>query len=548
MEKSEAVSLIPRCVAGDGEAREALVVLTQDRVYYHCKKMLKNEEDALDATQEVLISMLTKLETLKEPGAFWGWLSAMTANYCRNALRRGGREVQMPEDEEGNSLLDSFEDLDEQAVPDKALDTRESRRMIMGLIDALPEAQRQCVLLYYYDELGVREIAAALEVSEGTVKSRLNYARRSIKEGVERYAAQGVKLYSLAPLPFLAYLLRQDALLGGLSAAQSAACTQAVLAGSSAALGTAAGAAAGAGTAAEAAGAAVGGASAAAGAAGGAAAGAAAGSASSAGHGLAALLLAHKGAAAAVAGLVLAGAVGGAALLSQPEEVPDEPAPPLAVEVLEPTPEPEPEPVVEPEPEPASEPEPEPAEPSLTGISFEQRAVVIDPYNGYYGITVFDLETGTPLLPSEVTYTSESPDLFTVMDYNMGITPTGREGTGYLTASWDGYTTRCRVDVAAEDNAIKLGTSRAFLQPGGYVVIPLDDGSVSHFGADYTVEWTVDDPSVCSVEPCPPPYPEVKYAAEVRCLDYGVAVVTCTVTWPDGTVRQNYVTIGAFAR
>ena len=165
MEKSEAVSLIPRCVAGDGEAREALVVLTQDRVYYHCKKMLKNEEDALDATQEVLISMLTKLETLKEPGAFWGWLSSMTANYCRNALRRGGREVQMPEDEEGNSLLDSFEDLDEQAVPDKALDTRESRRMIMGLIDALPEAQRQCVLLYYYDELGVREIAAALEVS-----------------------------------------------------------------------------------------------------------------------------------------------------------------------------------------------------------------------------------------------------------------------------------------------------------------------------------------------------------------------------------------------
>src|SRR5699024_8897045 len=133
------------------------------------------------------------------------------------------------------------------------------------------------------DELGVKEIAAALEVSEGTVKSRLNYARRSIKEGVERYAAQGVKLYSLAPLPFLAYLLRQDALLGGLSAAQSAACTQAVLAGSSAALGTAAGAAAGAGTAAEAAGAAVGGASAAAGAAGGAAAGAAAGSASSAG-------------------------------------------------------------------------------------------------------------------------------------------------------------------------------------------------------------------------------------------------------------------------
>ena len=250
MEKSEVISLIPRCQAGDPEAQEQLVLAIQDRVFYHCKKMLRNEDDALDATQEILIAVLTKLGTLKEPAAFWGWLSAATANYCRNALRKGGREVQIPEDEEGNSLLDTFEDLDEQAVPDKALDTQESRRMILELIDGLPDAQRLCVLMYYYDEMGVRDIAAALEVSEGTVKSRLNYARKAIKEGVDRYAAQGVKLYGLAPLPFLVYILQQDAMLGGLTAAQSGVCVQAALTGSSAALaGTAAGAAAGAGTA-----------------------------------------------------------------------------------------------------------------------------------------------------------------------------------------------------------------------------------------------------------------------------------------------------------
>ena len=204
MEKTEVIALIPRCLAGDPEAQEALVLAVQDRVFYHCKKMLRNEDDALDATQEILISMLTKLDTLKEPAAFWGWLSAMTANYCRNALRRAGREMQIPEDEEGNSLLDTFETLDEQAIPDKALDTDESRRMIMELIDALPEAQRLCVLMYYYDEMSVRDIAAALETSEGTVKSRLNYARKAIKAGVDRHARQGVKLYGLAPLAFLA--------------------------------------------------------------------------------------------------------------------------------------------------------------------------------------------------------------------------------------------------------------------------------------------------------------------------------------------------------
>ena len=148
MEKTEVVGLIPQCLAGDRSAQESLVLAVQNRVYYHCRKMLKNENDALDATQEVLISMLTKLDTLKEPAAFWGWLSAMTANYCRNSLRRSSREVQIPEDEEGGSILDTFESMDEQAVPDKALDSQESRRMIVALIDALPETQRLCVLMY----------------------------------------------------------------------------------------------------------------------------------------------------------------------------------------------------------------------------------------------------------------------------------------------------------------------------------------------------------------------------------------------------------------
>ena len=343
MEKADVIALIPRCLAGEDEAREALVLAVQNRVYYHCKKMLMNEEDALDATQEVLISMLTKLDTLKEPGAFWGWLSAMTANYCRNALRRGGREMQIPEDEEGNSLLDTFEDLDEQAVPDKALDSEESRRMILDLIDDLPEAQRLCVLMYYYDEMGVKDIAAALETSEGTVKSRLNYARKAIKEGVDRYAAQGIKLYSLSPLPFLAYLLKEDALLGGLTAAQSASCAQAALAGSSAVLaGTGATAAAGAGTAAGTGSAA----------AGGTAAGGTAGAASSAGNAFTAALLAHKGVAAAVAGAVLVGAVGAVALLTPPEPAAEEPShtPVAVVAVVTPSPTPEPTPTPAPTP------------------------------------------------------------------------------------------------------------------------------------------------------------------------------------------------------
>ena len=333
MEKAEVLALIPRCLAGEEEARTALVLAVQNRIFYHCKKMLRNEDDALDATQEILIAMLTKLDKLKEPAAFWGWLSAMTANYCRNVLRRGGREVQIPEDEEGNSLLDTFETLDAQTVPDKAMDSAESRQMIMELIDNLPEAQRLCVLMYYYDEMGVKDIAAALDTSEGTIKSRLNYARKAIKEGVDRYAAQGVKLYGLAPLPFLVYLLKQDALLGGMTAAQSSACAQAALAGSSAAL---------------------------AGAAGTGSAGAAAGAAGSTGKAIASGILAHKGVVAAVAGVVLVGVIGGAAALSQPKLPAESPTPVPVMEVISAAPAPTPTPLAEPAATPTPSPTPSP--------------------------------------------------------------------------------------------------------------------------------------------------------------------------------------------
>lgn len=333
--------VIRRCLSGDQQAQEELVLAAQNRVYYHCRKMLKHEEDALDATQEILISMLTRLDRLQDPEAFWGWLSAMTANHCRNVLTRGRREAQIPEDDEGNSLLDAFESLDEQAVPDKALDNDETRRMIVELVDQLPPPQRQCVLMFYYEEMSVKDIAAALETSEGTVKSRLNYARKAIKSGVDAYAAQGVKLYSA--LPFLVYFLQRDAGIGGLSASAAEALARSVLAGAAgtAAAGTAAAGAAG--TVAPS---------------GGAATGTAAASGGTASHALSGLL-AHK-AALGLAGLAAAGAVAGGAALYQPEPEPAEDPAPI-VEVAEPQPIPEPEPPPEPEPTPAPEPEPAPA-------------------------------------------------------------------------------------------------------------------------------------------------------------------------------------------
>ena len=211
VENRHITQLIGACMAGNREAQEQMVAMTQEHIYYHCRKMLKQEQDALDATQDVLLIMLTSLDKLRNPDAFWGWVNGITANHCKRILAHRGEVWQIPEDEEGGSLLERVEDWDEQQVTDKALDNQETRRMILDLVDSLPPEQRMCVLLYYYDEMSVKEIAQVLGVAEGTVKSRLNYARKAIKAGVENYEQQGIKLYGLSPLPFLMYLLHQDA-------------------------------------------------------------------------------------------------------------------------------------------------------------------------------------------------------------------------------------------------------------------------------------------------------------------------------------------------
>lgn len=142
MEQEKLLTLIQRSREGDPEAQEGLIRGTQQKIYYHCIKMLKNEQDAQDATQDVLISMITSLDKLREPAAFWGWVNGITANRCKHLLSAPHKEWQIPEDDEGISMLDSLEDLDEQYIPDKALDNEETRRMILGLVDDLPPEQR----------------------------------------------------------------------------------------------------------------------------------------------------------------------------------------------------------------------------------------------------------------------------------------------------------------------------------------------------------------------------------------------------------------------
>ncbi len=191
------------------EAWEQLYNETVKEIYFLAAKTVgKNEAE--DLVQDTYLTAYNKLHTLEDPQKFRSWLCMIAANRCRDYLKKRKASLFTDLESDEGVPLDWADDR-EDTMPEKQLDHEETIRLVAEMIESLPEDQRLCVLLYYREELNVTEIAKALDVSEGTVKSRLNYARQKIKTKVETLEKQGVKLYGMAPMPFLLWLLQGEA-------------------------------------------------------------------------------------------------------------------------------------------------------------------------------------------------------------------------------------------------------------------------------------------------------------------------------------------------
>lgn len=194
--------------AGSAEALNELLEQLYPKLYHIARRLTGSRADAEDLTQDVCLKLLDALPQLRDPQAVLGWAETITQNACINHLHRK-RPYLFQTDEEADAALGSLPEEKTDAVPDQYMDMAAKREIILGMIDALPEAQRLTVYLYYYGSHSVQEVAQLMGVSEGTVKSRLAAARASLKSQVEEEERRGNKLYLV--FPFLGRLLREDA-------------------------------------------------------------------------------------------------------------------------------------------------------------------------------------------------------------------------------------------------------------------------------------------------------------------------------------------------
>ena len=191
---------------GNKKAFDKLYKLTSNDVWFTCVSLLKDEENAKDIMQETYITAFLKLDTLKDEEKFCGWLTAIATNKSKNKLK-GKVEYQIDDE-----VLITEAETDELMLPEEYITKTEKRKVLLQIMeDTLSFNQYQTVLMFYFDEMSISEIAQGLEISEGTVKSRLNSSRAKMKTAIEDYENKsGDKLHGVV-VPFFTTIFKEEA-------------------------------------------------------------------------------------------------------------------------------------------------------------------------------------------------------------------------------------------------------------------------------------------------------------------------------------------------
>ena len=165
---------------GEPRAFEDLVIAYQHRVFGVALRMLRNRGEAEEIAQEVFLRVHRTVEDFRGEAKLSTWLYAITSRLCLNRLASGERRMAREGEE-------SLERLRGDADPAAHVERVELEAALQRAITELPEERRIVVVLRDFEGLSYEEIAAALDLPLGTVRSRLHRARTDLKEKLERF-------------------------------------------------------------------------------------------------------------------------------------------------------------------------------------------------------------------------------------------------------------------------------------------------------------------------------------------------------------------------
>lgn len=175
--------LIKKCINGNLKAFDELIEKYEKTAYNIALRMLKNPEDAMDVSQEAFIKVFKSIKTFNFESAFSTWLYRIVTNTCLDFLRKKSTRVYSIDNpihtEDGEIERDIPDDADS---PEELLEKKQTKELVTNSINKLEENHRLVIILRDIQGFSYEEISSILDCSIGTVKSRINRARKNLKD------------------------------------------------------------------------------------------------------------------------------------------------------------------------------------------------------------------------------------------------------------------------------------------------------------------------------------------------------------------------------
>ena len=188
VQNDDDLSLINRFKEGDASAFGEIVLKYQDKVYNLCRHMLRNAEDAEDAAQDVFLKAYQALSKFQPDASLYTWLYRIATNTCIDYKKKPIFESLFGDNGEGERLI--HDRASEAPSPEKLYQSKQIDQALQEGLGKLSPKLRAIIILKEIEELSYEEIADALEISMGTVKSRIARAREELQKLMIKFREQ----------------------------------------------------------------------------------------------------------------------------------------------------------------------------------------------------------------------------------------------------------------------------------------------------------------------------------------------------------------------
>ncbi|MBR6046399.1 MAG: sigma-70 family RNA polymerase sigma factor [Ruminococcus sp.] len=220
MEKTEITALAERAKSGDKDAFLQLYKEFHGRVSFFIRRLTNYPQAAADLTSDTFAAAMERISELRSGESFSGWLYSIAYNKCMQYINEKKRNVTLGSEAELEELLESAALNEPLLLPDDYAINAETRSQLQSIIDGLSPDQRSAVIMYYYDEMSVSEVAEAMGTNENNVSQKLHRARKKIRAQIEKLIGKGAMF---GAVPMRALLGELDTSAVGIAAAGAAA-------------------------------------------------------------------------------------------------------------------------------------------------------------------------------------------------------------------------------------------------------------------------------------------------------------------------------------